>query len=163
MKFSQLGVIACMVAGLSTSMVAQDFDYDIHLGVLNFNMKDGDKGANFNIGYGVTKKFESGIIMGVSGDLEYTRIQRQGVYSLGGDLKLGYNVWDKLNLYAIGGYKIQNIDDTTGYGFGYGAGIEYPITQRVWASFEYKTYAMTCSDRNDYDFSTAGFKLKYTF
>lgn len=82
---------------------------------------------------------------------------------MGGDLKLGYNVWDKLNIYAIGGYKIQDLDGIEGYGFGYGAGVEYPVIEHIVMAVEYKTYRMSGRNYKDYDYDTVGLILKYRF
>lgn len=95
--------------------------------------------------------------------METASISDTHIYGLNGDLKLGYNVWDKLNVYAIGGYKLQDLDGTSGYGLGYGAGMEYPITQHIITAIEYKTYHMSRSDYKDYDFDTIGLNLKYRF
>lgn len=155
--------MACLGLGLSTSMMAQDFYYDIHAGVAQLSIKDGDEGAIYNIGYGVTRTFDNNIVFGVAFDVDDGKIGNTTIYGLSGDLKLGYNVWDKLNIYAIGGYKIQDSEGVESYGFGYGAGMEYPIYQNIIAAVEYKTYSMSGRDYRDYDFETIRLNIKYRF
>lgn len=68
-----------------------------------------------------------------------------------------------VNIYTLGGYRIQNFDETSSYGFGYGAGIEYLFEKNIAIALEHKTYAMKSKNRVDYDFSTVGLKLEYIF
>ncbi len=163
MKLSQCILIASLLGGLSTTVIAKSFDYDIHLGISSYDGHAEYKGTNFNLGYGVTKIFDNNVLFGVTVDSEYTSIKEKEIYSLSGDLRVGYNVLKKLNVYAIGGYKIETMEDITGYGFGYGIGLEYPITQHSAVAVEYKTYAMTSKNRSDYDVTIAGIKFKYLF
>lgn len=163
MKISKLVVIASLLGSLVTTLMAKGFDYDIHLGLSNYESNDGNKGANFNIGYGITKVFDNNTLMGVTVDSEYASIKEKEIYSLSGDFKAGHNFWKKLNVYAIGGYKIQTIDAITGYGFGYGGGIEYLFNDHMMAALEYKTYAMISKHAGDYDVTIVGIKLKYLF
>lgn len=164
MNLSRVVFMGCIFAGLSSMpMMARDFYYDIHAGIAQLNIKDGDEGAVYNLGYGVTKTFDNRVVFGVAFDLDAGKIESKSIYGLSGDLKLGYNVWDKLNIYAIGGYKIQDLDGVDGYGFGYGAGVEYSITEHIVTAIEYKTYHMDGRNYKDYDYDTVGLILKYRF
>lgn len=164
MKLTKLSLIGCVVAGLlSTSAMAKDFDYDIHVGVSNMDIKDGDNGANYTIGYGVTKTFDNKVVAGVSFDLDYANVGSTDIYGVGADLKLGYNVYKDVNVYALGGYKIQSVEGDSAYGFGYGAGIDYAVTRNIVAAVEYKTYDMSASNFEDYKYQTLGASLKYRF
>ena len=164
MNLSRVVFMGCVLAGLSSMpMMARDFYYDIHAGVAQLSIKDGDEGSIYTIGYGVTKTFDNSVVFGVAFDLDAGNIESKKIYGLGGDLKLGYNVWDKLNIYAIGGYKIQDLNGVEGYGFGYGAGVEYSVTEHIVTAVEYKTYHMSGRNYKDYDYDTVGLILKYRF
>ena len=68
---------------------------------------------------------------------------------------------NKLALYGIGSEFIKDwgID---GAGFGYGAGIDFRITEQVSFDIEYKTYSMT-SNYGDYDYDRVSTGIKYNF
>ena len=50
----------------------------------------------------------------------------------------------------------------TGAGFGYGAGVDFRITEQVSFDIEYKTYSMTLN-YGDYDYDRVSTGIKYTF
>lgn len=163
MNISKRVLMGCLIAGLSTSMMAKDFKSDLSIGLSQLSIIDGEDGANLSLGYGVTKQFDNKMIMGVSIGVEYANAGDYNIFGISGDLKVGYQLLDSVNVYTLGGYRIQNFDDTSSYGFGYGAGVEYLFTNNISAALEYKTYVMTCNNRSDYDFNTVGVKLKYIF
>ena len=69
---------------------------------------------------------------------------------------------NKLALYGIGSGIYQGIGGIDGAGFGYGAGIDYRITDHIALNVEYKTYSMT-SNYGDYDYDRVSTGIKYTF
>lgn len=71
MNLSRGFFMGCVLVGLSSMpMMARDFYYDIHAGVAQLSIKDGDEGAIYIIGYGVTKTFDNSIVFGVAFDLD---------------------------------------------------------------------------------------------
>ena len=70
---------------------------------------------------------------------------------------------NKLALYAIGSGALQGIDNMSGAGFGYGAGIDYRITDSFALNVEYKTYDMTSDKMPNYTFEKINTNFKYTF
>lgn len=150
------------VALVAVDSYAKDYGEDIHGGISTANI-DGEHKPAFNIGYGVTKSLDNKMIFGVEFDGEYANLSDGSLYGAGTNLKLGYNVWDKMNAYGIVGAKIQSLDGNAGYGLGYGLGIDYPITRAISAAVEYKNYNMNASNISDYDYKTLGLNLKYAF
>ncbi len=159
----KLLVLAGLSAVLAMSIQAADYRTDVFAGVSGTKIDGVDTKADVSLGFGVSKVYSNKVYAGVDFDVSYFGLDGVSVYGIGGDLKLGYNVWDKLNVYGIGGYKIHSFEGDAAYGFGYGIGMEYPVYKNVIASVDYKTYKMDSSNVGDYDYQTAGVKLRYTF
>ena len=126
------------------------FDNEKHKSMLDFN-----------------KYFDSNVVLGSSLGFAYgnpnVNSKNIDIYTLSGDLKIGYAIFNQdLFLYTIGSGALQGIDNKDGAGFGYGAGADYRITKNIALNFEYKIYNMT-SSRFDYDYEKANLNLKYTF
>ncbi|MFW2352755.1 outer membrane beta-barrel protein [Aliarcobacter butzleri] len=139
---------------------------DVHVGVSNAKVLD-ESYTEFNVGYGFNKYFDSNIVVGTSIDFAYGSADITNksidVYTLSGDLKIGYSIFNQdLLIYGIGSGVLQGIDNKDGAGFGYGAGADYRITKNVALNLQYKVYNMT-SSRFKYDYEKANLNLKYTF
>ena len=139
---------------------------DVHVGISNAKVLDKTY-LEFNFGYGFNKYFDSNIIVGTSINFAYgnpnVNSKNIDVYTLSGDLKIGYSIFNQdLLIYGIGSGALQGIDNKDGAGFGYGAGADYRITKNVALNLQYKVYNMT-SSRFKYDYEKANFNLKYTF
>lgn len=141
---------------------AKDYGEDIHGGISAANISGEHKPA-YTIGYGITKPLDNKMIFGVAFDGEYAKLGDGSLFGATTDFKLGYNVWEKMNAYGIMGAKLQSVDGNSGYGLGFGVGLDYPITRVVSASVEYKSYNMNASNIPDYDYKTLGLNLKYAF
>lgn len=152
-----------IMGAISTSMIAKDFNYDLSIGLSQLNIVNGDDGANLSLGYGVTRQLDSKVLLGVAIGLEHANAGDDNIVGISSDLKIGYHLLKSVNIYALGGYRIQNFYETSSYGFGYGAGVEYLFEKNIAIALEHKTYAMKSKNRVDYDFSTLGFKLEYIF
>ena len=151
---------------IMSSVAYAEFVSDIHIGVSNAKVLD-ESYTEFNGGYGFNKYFDSNIVVGTSINFAYgnpnVNSKNIDVYTLSGDLKIGYAIFNQdLFLYTIGSGALQGIDNKDGAGFGYGAGADYRITKNIALNFEYKIYNMT-SSRFDYDYEKANLNLKYTF
>lgn len=139
---------------------------DVHIGVSNAKIEN-ENYAEFNIGLGYNKYFDSNILFGTSFDLAYgsPKLANKSIdlYTVSADVKLGYALFDKkLSIYAIGSAAAQLVDDTEAGGFGYGAGVDYRFTDKFALNVEYKTYNMNTSSF-DYDYKKTGVNLKYIF
>ena len=151
---------------IMSSVAYAEFVSDIHIGISNAKVLD-ESYTEFNGGYGFNKYFDSNIVVGTSINFAYgnpnVNSKNIDVYTLSGDLKIGYAIFNQdLFLYTIGSGALQGIDNKDGAGFGYGAGADYRITKNIALNFEYKIYNMT-SSRFDYDYEKAHLNLKYTF
>ena len=151
---------------IMSSVAYAEFVSDIHIGVSNAKVLD-ESYTEFNGGYGFNKYFDSNIVVGTSINFAYgnpnVNSKNIDVYTLSGDLKIGYAIFNQdLFLYTIGSGALQGIDNKDGAGFGYGAGADYKIKKNIALNFEYKIYNMT-SSRFDYDYEKANLNLKYTF
>ncbi|MFA6143882.1 MAG: outer membrane beta-barrel protein [Sulfurimonas sp.] len=92
------------------------------------------------------------------------------IYTMSADFKLGYSPLSKLIGYGIVSANYQHIaysvDPTNGWGYGYGAGVEYKVLDKIAVNLEYKTSKITATgDTRDisYTFNNAGLNLKYIF
>ena len=151
---------------IMSSVAYAEFVSDIHIGISNAKVLD-ESYTEFNGGYGFNKYFDSNIVVGTSINFAYgnpnVNSKNIDVYTLSGDLKIGYAIFNQdLFLYTIGSGALQGIDNKDGAGFGYGAGADYRITKNISLNFEYKIYNMT-SSRFDYDYEKANLNLIYTF
>ena len=151
---------------IMSSVAYAEFVSDIHIGISNAKVLD-ESYTEFNGGYGFNKYFDSNIVVGTSINFAYgnpnVNSKNIDVYTLSGDLKIGYAIFNQdLFIYTIGSGALQGIDNKDGAGFGYGAGADYRITKNIALNFEYKIYNMT-SSRFDYDYEKANLNLKYTF
>ena len=151
---------------IMSSVAYAEFVSDIHIGISNAQVLD-ESYTEFNGGYGFNKYFDSNIVVGTSINFAYgnpnVNSKNIDVYTLSGDLKIGYAIFNQdLFVYTIGSGALQGIDHKDGAGFGYGAGAYYRITKNIAVNFEYKIYNMT-SSRFKYDYEKANLNLKYTF
>ena len=151
---------------IMSSVAYAEFVSDIHIGISNAKVLD-ESYTEFNGGYGFNKYFDSNIVVGTSINFAYgnpnVNSKNIDVYTLSGDLKIGYAIFNQdLFLYTIGSGALQGIDNKDGAGFGYGAGADYRITKNIALNFEYKIYNMT-SSRFKYDYEKANLNIKYTF
>ena len=154
--------LASLAALLALNSYAKDYGEDIHGGISHASI-DGEHKAAYNLGYGVTKVLDNKVLLGVAFDGEYANLSDGSLWGAATDFKLGYNVWDKLNAYGMVGAKLQSVDGNSGYGLGYGLGVDYPLTHKIKAAVEYKNYNLNGSNISDYDYKTLGLNLKYSF
>ena len=161
---------------LLNNVSAKETLMDIHLIGASSTAAD-INASEIGIGYGVSVYTDSGIFWGVSFDFSGGTLDKNqvkidnktstknddSIYTAGGDFKLGYALFiNKLALYGIGSGIYQSIAGIDGAGFGYGAGIDYRITDNIALNVEYKTYSMT-SNFGDYDYDRISSGIKYTF
>jgi opacity protein-like surface antigen len=101
--------------------------------------------------------------------LEYADINAINIIGYAADIRLGYtpvNTFLKdFTLYGIGAAMYQSVDDRENSGFGYGAGLEYRVTNNIGINVDYKTFNMTPSNIGflNYDYTKTGISIKYMF
>lgn len=127
---------------------------------------DNGSKTNGGIGYGITKYWDNGVLLG--GSLYGAAGSNSNVYA-GIDIRLGYS-YENTGIYAIGsgieqslgGRNVNGDGSITAYGFGVGGGIEYKWEKFAIAA-EYKTYSMSPVTLPDYTLQTENILLKYRF
>ena len=175
MKKLVLGALTVSTLFLN-DVSARETLMDIHLTGISSTAANIDANE-IGIGYGVSVYLDNSIFLGVSfdfsaGKLDNSQIKIENhtstknddsLYTAGGDFKLGYALFNsKLAVYGIGSGIYQSIGGIDGAGFGYGAGVDYRITDNIALNVEYKTYSMT-SNFGDYDYDRVSSGVKYTF
>lgn len=167
MKKIILGIAT--VALLSSSVSA---DGDIHLGVSSVDIAE-TSGIEYNIGYGGSKTWDSGIYFGSTVQFAYADLGADALNesltatTMTGDFKLGYSIAGFTG-YGLGGAAIQNLADSkyNSYGFGFGGGLEYEIFEHMSLAAEYKSYSLSTSDgivSIDHDYTVTGLNVMYTW
>lgn len=116
----------------------------------------------YEIGYGVSGYFDSGLMFGVDFNFGTANTTKETTYNYGADMKVGFSPIKNASVYAIGSVMSQSYANTTGYGFGYGGGMEYRFNNSFATALEYKTFSMI-TKVGDYDFDSTQLKVKYTF
>ncbi len=154
--------LASLAALFALNSYAKDYREDVHGGIARANLMHDNRTA-FTVGYGITKSLDNKMLLGVSFDADFVELADGSLIGAGTDLKLGYNVWERLNAYGILGAKLQSVDGDAAYGLGFGVGVDYPINKDLSAAVEYKDYTMNASNISDYDYKTVGLVLKYAF
>lgn len=172
----KLALVAFSVSTLLlTNVSAKETLMDIHLVGISSTVANIDS-KEIGIGYGVSLYLDNSIFWGLSfdfsaGKLDNSKIKidnkttnkNDNIYTAGADFKLGYALFDnKLALYSIGSGIYQSIGEIDGAGLGYGAGVDYRITNNIALNLEYKTYSMT-TNYGDYDYDRVSSGLKYNF
>jgi len=122
---------------------------------------ESDTENGFNIEFGATRVWNSGVLASFSMEYGHVSILDQDINTFGGDIKLGYQYKD-FSAFVIGSGIYQSLDTNDAAGFGYGAGFEYIPFDHVGLGVEYKTYNMT-SNYFEYDFNVAKAYLKILF
>jgi opacity protein-like surface antigen len=151
-------IIIAVIAALTTAGNAATKDFHISGGTSTLNDKSQ---PIIEIGYGVTS-YINGLLAGVSFDFAGLKTEKETTYNFGGDLKLGITLKDT-SIYGIGALLSQSYNNSSAYGYGFGAGAEYKITNNFATALEYKSYNMTPESGIEYDFSATTIKMKYLF
>lgn len=158
--------IAIMIGllGFSAAHAETTTKKDFSVAVGTSTVMNSSSEMEYKLGYGVTKYFESGIMAGVNFEVGLMNGEKENNYDYSANVKLGYSPIKNGAVYGIGSAIYQSIGtDTSGYGFGYGAGVEYRLTDSFAAAVEYKKYNMTLESGFDYDYDNTSAVLKYTF
>lgn len=118
----------------------------------------------YQVGYGVEKTWRNNVYSSISFNFDYADFDSEYMLSYGGDLRLGAQLGAKYKIYAIGSAMQQAFSkSTSGYGFGYGGGMQYDFTKNFAGYTDFKTYDMVEEKGNDYTFDTllVGMKIKF--
>ena len=151
-----------IIASIASVLNASEFDTKISIGASSAKIGT-DSYTQFGVGYSSNKLLNSGIILGFGNSLSYGNV-RDGVNATTADmdLRVGYEVMKNLTAFALGTGVYQYIDNSSATGLGYGASLEYKISNTVSLAGSYKTTKMTYSTKN-YDYDTSNFAVKFNF
>lgn len=151
-----------LIASITPFLNATGFDTKISIGASSAKIA-GDTYTQFGIGYSSNKLLDNGIILGFGNSLSYGNV-RNGVdvTSADMDLRVGYEIINNLTAFALGTGVYQYMDNSSATGLGYGASLEYRISNNVSLEGTYKTTEMSYSTRN-YDYETSNFAVKFNF
>jgi opacity protein-like surface antigen len=151
-----------LIAGFTSFLSATGFDTKVSLGASSAKI-DGESYTQFGGGYTSNKRLDNGIILGFGNSIYYGNVTSDvEVTTVDMDLRAGYEIIKNLTGYALGTGVYQYFDDNSATGLGYGASIEYKITDNVALEGSYKTTNMRYST-NDYDYSTSNFAVKFNY
>jgi len=132
--------------------------------------------TGFNVGLGSDTYWDSGFYSGFDFDVNFGELYSEQVLGLGMDINLGWSFFDSLALYGLIGYNSQSIYNTsrsefnTYLGLGYGAGVNYKITDNFAVDLKYKKATLEYFDTtefkfsgSDFDYTSLGINLKISF
>lgn len=166
------------VAVLGSSAFAMDKSLYVGGQSVTLNKNQGVVGV---VGYHTDGRWDNGFLLGISGEIGGGKIKFDNTIVnatpttpttdittlvLGTDLKIGYTLLKKLDIYATGGFVLQSLEKDTGYGLGIGGGLSYNFTEKWNVRTEYKSYSMktAASGGNaSYDYATTGLSVGYRF
>ena len=153
-------ITSTILAGLLSSAFAMDTK--IYAGASAAKV-DNHSYTQYNIGHNTGTKLDNNIILAFGNSLGYGRV-KTGLSATTVDMdgKVGYEFVQNLIAYGIGSGAVQFYDDSTYTGLGYGAALEYRISQTVSVEGSYKTMNMSKSNHS-YDYDTANLGVKFGF
>lgn len=151
-----------LLASFSTILNATNFDTKISIGATSAKINDKSY-TQFGLGYTANTRLNNDILLGFGNSLSYGNVSSNvDVYTADMDLRVGYELINDLTAYAIGTGVYQYLDDSSGFGLGYGASLEYKLIQNVALEASYKTTNMRYSI-NDYDYDTSNIAIKFNY
>ena len=155
-------VAISLIAGFSTLLNAVDFDTKISVGGSSAKL-EGDTYNQYVVGYTSNTKLDNGIMLGFGNSLAYGSANEGiDIVTLDMDLRAGYEIIPSLRGYALGTGVLQTVDDDFAKGLGYGAAVEYRITENMALEGSYKTTHMKESVSH-YDYDTSNIALKFNY
>ena len=172
--------MAAMAVLAATSAMATEVSSGLVIGVDHSQVKEKDStftatGTGINIKWDKMSVYDNNVAFGTDFGFGHTSMDlgvngNTAIYTMGFDFKLGYSPLPKLIGYGILGGNYQHIsyssDPTNGWGYGYGAGVEYKVLDHMAVNVEYKSEKVKAvGDIRDisYIYNTTGFNLKYIF
>ncbi len=87
---------------------------------------------------------------------------KSGVSTIEVDLKGGYSPFKNFSVFVLVAGAGQYIESNAAYGFGYGVGMDYMLTDSIILDVRYKTYSMKDA-LLDYDYDKAVASIRYKF
>ena len=157
-----------MAAALAASTLAADeIRKTAYIGAASASIEN-ENMTEAIFGFGVDKIYDSGMIIGFHNEYSYGSVEdsssndKSGVSTIEFDLKGGYSPFKNFSVFALVAAAGQYIESDAAYGFGYGGGMDYALTDSFILDVRYKTYSMKDSIIN-YDYDKAVASIRYKF
>lgn len=163
-KLSSLLMAAAIAA---STLAADELRKTVYIGAASSSIEN-ENMTEAVFGFGVDKIYDSGLIIGFHNEYSYGSVEagssndKSGVSTIEFDLKGGYSPFKKFSVFALVAAAGQYIASDAAYGFGYGAGMDYMLTDSIILDVRYKTYRMK-DVLLDYDYDKAVVSLRYKF
>ena len=163
-KLSSLLMAAAIVA---STLAADELRKTVYIGAATASIEN-ESMTEAVFGFGVDKIYNSGLIIGFHNEYSYGSVEtgssndKSGVSSIEFDLKGGYSPFKNFSVFALVAAAGQYIESDAAYGFGYGAGMDYMLTDSFILDVRYKTYSMK-DTLLDYDYDKAVASIRYKF
>lgn len=157
-----------MAATLAASTLAADeLRKTVYIGATSASLEN-ENMTEAIFGFGADKIYDSGMIIGFHNEYSYGSVgdsssnDKSGVSTIEFDLKGGYSPFKNFSVFALVAAAGQYIESDAAYGFGYGGGMDYALTDSFILDVRYKTYSMKDSIIN-YDYDKAVASIRYKF
>lgn len=163
-KLSSLLLAATLAV---SSLAADEVRKAVYIGAATASIEN-ESMTEVVFGFGGDKIYDSGLIMGFHSEYSYGSIEtgssndKSGVSTIEFDFKGGYSPFKNFSVFALVAGAGQYIESDAAYGFGYGAGMDYMLTDSIILDVRYKTYSMKDA-LLDYDYDKAVASLRYKF
>jgi len=164
-RLKKLSLVLLASTALTTTTMASDAYKYLSIGANSATVANEDA-TGYAIGWGLNKYYDSGLFFGIGFEITAISLEAETVTGYGTDLRIGYTEAIQNHaaaLYGIVSAQGQDIANGSAYGFGYGAGVSYRITEWLETDLEYKTYSMTHESSIEYDSDTIALNLKFTY
>ena len=132
--------------------------------------------TGFNVGFGSDTYTAIGFYTGFDFDVNLGEVYSEEVIGMGIDLNIGWSFFDALAIYGLIGYNSQSIyssaksEYNTFLGLGYGAGVNYKLSNNFAIDVKYKKAKLEYYDTTnseftgrDFDYTSLGVNLKLSF
>lgn len=150
-----------------SSLAADEVRKTVYIGAASSSIEN-ESMTEAVFGFGGDKIYDSGLIIGFHNEYSYGSVEtgssndKSGVSTIEFDLKGGYSPFKNFSLFALVAAAGQYIESDAAYGFGYGGGVDYALTDSFILDVRYKTYSMK-DTLLDYDYDKAVASLRYKF
>ncbi len=164
-KMKKLPSLFLAAAIAASTLAADELRSTVYIGAASSSIEN-ENMTEAVFGFGGDKIYDSGFIMGFHSEYSYGSVEagssndKSRVSTIEADLKGGYSPFKNFSVFALVAGAGQYIESDAAYGFGYGAGMDYALTESIILDVRYKTYSMKDA-LLDYDYDKAVVSLRY--
>lgn len=163
-KLPSLLIIAVIAI---SSLAADEVRKTVYIGAATASIKN-ESMTEGVFGFGVDKIYSSCMLWGLHSEYSFGKLsddttnENDMVATIELDLKAGFVPFRDFSVFALVAGAGQYIENDGAYGFGYGAGMDYALSESIIFDVRYKTYSMK-NTLLDYDYDKAVASLRYKF